>query len=328
MRWERQARWLAVLCGLILGLLLQDQTPPYGGAPARAHLNPWEAAALPAPTDDRRMFFLRPQTTSMGIAQSMPAYVLADLGGRCPDTHPIGITMSPFGTRVELVRFGTEPALRCYSTVDDARAALTSVPPPPSGVPASSPVLYRDSLQYPDSGLAGIDSSAGSPGVWSVYWDWSELVLRSEEAHHQQWLIEVTTTLQDVALAVDAHLIDGVGNGLLTLACRWSAGRGYLFQVDPMTGQAAIARVDGADADGMVLAEAVEESLGVLENWPATYEFSCAGDELAASINGQQILGAADGTYQVAGVAFGVSRILTGTGSVAAKFHNLVLRTP
>lgn len=328
MRWEQRARWLGVLGGLMVGLLQQDQTPAHGWAPARGHLHPWMAAALPLGPEARRMLSLRQESTSMGIAQMAPAYVLADLGGRCPDAYPIGLTMSPFGTAAALVRFGTEPALRCYLTADDARAALASVPPPPSGVPASSLVLYRDSLQYPQSGPAGIDSSAGSPGAWSVYWDWSELVLRSEDAGNQRWLIELAATPLDVALAVDAHLIDGVGNGLLTLACRWSAGHGYLFQVDPMTGHAAITRVDGADADGMVLAEVVEESLGALENWPATYEFSCASDVLSASINGQQILGATDATYQVAGAGFGVGPILTGVGTVAAKFHNLVLRTP
>jgi hypothetical protein len=264
------------------------------------------------------------------VLQSNPArgtYVLADLGGLCPVDHSVGLTRSVFDNSLTFGGAGGPPALRCFATREEAIADMPNVPPPPTGVPRESQAFYRDSLQYPRSGGAQIDSNAGSARRWSVYWVWSELVVRSEDPNNAAgWLLRLPDSPADAAIAVDAHLVAGIGNGSLTLACRWDGSHGYLFEFDPASGEAMLFRWDGPESGVTALLGGPTVVTAGLENWPATIELACIGTSISASINGRAAIDAVDAIYASGEFAFGLSPFSGNSSIVAGKFHNLVLR--
>ncbi len=138
--------------------------------------------------------------------------------------------------------------------------------------------------------------------------------------------VPVPGEFSDGVIAIDAELTgDRDSNGhYLFLACRVRDDTGYKLELRPLAGVVAIWLLS-PDGDERVANVGLE---GDPSAGPFRIEFSCEGDELTGSIDGEEIISVTDATYDQGTFAFGAGVYQLSAGPVSADFDNLTVSVP
>jgi uncharacterized delta-60 repeat protein len=191
---------------------------------------------------------------------------------------------------------------------------------------ASGDVLLADGFDDPAAGILTASSSTPDRSR-SAYEDGEYVVEKVDRTMAGSYVVFLPAYVADAVLAVQARLTGEVAGRFVLLLCRRgpSGDDGYGLLLDPDRGRVRLLRYDGGR--GTTLAEE-ETAAGRRGGDPNLIELSCAGDTIAATVNGRPVVAARDGRYREGRAAIGVGTFGGTTGAAAARFDALVLRRP
>jgi hypothetical protein len=212
------------------------------------------------------------------------------------------------------------------STPEPTPTPEPTATPAPTAVPVEGEVAYRD--DFADPGASQLGTGSSNPSLYRLDIVDGQYRMETLDPNAASSLATLLPgTYGDVVVAVDARLVGETEDRLVSVTCRDDPGTTgdtrYRLSVDPTGASFRLELWQGGEA--MTLAHGERRDVIKPDNLINRVELRCIGTEITAVINGFEVARVEDGALTEGQVLIGTGLAAGRSGTVAARFDNLVV---